>query len=138
MAGGENTAALVQLSQPLISALIAQLIMFFGNRRTGLSGTQKMNTIVETVAPLAPVAATIASGNSSDPLHKLEIQTVAQGIHDGLLSVGAIQPTSVLEAQPASPVGQVIQHVDTPPISGTTGEAAASATPTPEPEGHAV
>ena len=87
-------------------ALMQVLITFLGTRKTGMTGKQKMDAVVNAVAPLIPVSAAVASNNQNDPAHKAEIAVVAQGLHDALEASGKISETSALEAQ-VSAVGGV-------------------------------
>jgi len=108
MAGGQFTTLGVQVG----FSLLQQLIIFLGTRRTGMTGAQKRDFVVNTVAPLLPVAAQAAVENSSNPTHKAEIAVLAQGFHDVLAATGQIQSTEVLEgtepvvASPVPPSGE--------------------------------
>lgn len=85
-------------------SFMQMLITFLGTRKTGMTGAQKLETVVGAVAPLLPVAATIASNNQNDPIHKAEVAALAQGLHDTLTAGGVIAETSALEAGANEPV----------------------------------
>jgi len=127
MSGGANTAVGVNLAVQEVPYLIAALIGFFGRRRSGMTGEQKHDAVVDFVAPLVPPAldagGQIAINNSGDAAHKAEIGELVKATHDVLLAAGQIAPTNVLEGPTAPlPVGK--------PLGGPLGTESVSGTAT--------
>lgn len=80
------------------------LIETLGSRRTGMTGKQKMDHAADKAALIFDATAKAAAGNTKSDVSRLEILAAGQAIHDTLSAIGAIQPTSVLEASVLTPI----------------------------------
>lgn len=95
------------------------IIELLGNRRTGKTGPQKMEMAVDHVTPIFDAAVQASAGNTKNPVSRAEILAAGQAIHDTLSQIGAVQPTSILEAHPGV---ESLSGAASAPVSATVGD----------------
>lgn len=79
-------------------ALAQVLIGIFGTKKTGKTGQEKKEAVIDAIEPLINFGAAAAEGNTDNVITKAEIGLGVQALHDTMLKSGLIHDTAALEA----------------------------------------